>query len=504
MNTTLLDACIVGDLARVKYILSDNRSNINSRGENNVTPVLHAAMNGHREVFDLLVREGANLSLLDDTGLNILHSASIGGNVEIVKYVLTQNIMGINSRQKYGFTPAMNAALYKRKEAFDLLVKAGADLLLMNDLEQTILHVACQGGNIVIIKYLIKREIVDIDSRDVDGWTAVMHAASDGRKDVFDVLVKAGANLSLVNSNNESILHLACVEENVEIVKYLMKRDIVDINSQDINGWTPIMHAVSGGHKDVFDVFLEAGADLSHVSHKKENILHLACDGGNTEIVKYLVKQDIVDLNSQDVNGWTPLMFAAYAGDAEVFGVLVEAGGDMSQVCNDKENILHMACRGGNVKIVKYLLTHDIVDIDSQDEAGWTPVMHTAEEKRKDAFDLLVKWGADLSLVDGNSDNILHFGCDAGSVEIVKYLLTHNVMDINSRNGDDCTPAMIAARKGHEAVFFLLVDHQADLSAVNDAGDNILNMACEGENAQIVKYVSTRHIVEAYREDDPC
>ncbi|XP_046571005.1 probable palmitoyltransferase AKR2 [Haliotis rubra] len=144
-KTTLLDACIGGDLARVKFILSDGRADINSVGKDNMTPVMHAAKEGHREVFDLLVREGANLSLLDDEDKNIAHLACIGGSVEIVKYVFTQNVVGINSRDLDGLTPAMTAALYKRKDVFDLLVEAGADLLLLNEFGETILHRACEG-----------------------------------------------------------------------------------------------------------------------------------------------------------------------------------------------------------------------------------------------------------------------------------------------------------------------------------------------------------------------
>ncbi|XP_046547141.1 putative ankyrin repeat protein RF_0381 [Haliotis rubra] len=540
--------------------------------KNNMTPVMHAARGGHEEVFDLLVREGANLSLLDDWDMNILHLASIGGSVDIVKYVLVQKIVGINSRDKDGWTPAMKAALYKNKDVFDLLVEERADLLLVGDDKETILHVACQGGNVEIIQYLLTQDTVGIDKQDENGWTPVMHAAKGGHEAVFDVLVDKGADLSPVDGDKETILHVACEGGNVEIIKYLLKHDIVNINCQDGKGWTPIMHAAMSGHKGVFDVLVEGGADLSLVGDYKMNTLYAACKGGNVEITQYLLKHDIVNIDCQDGKGWTPIMHAAMSGHKGVFDVLVDEGADLSLLCDDKETILHVACEGGNVEIIKYILKHDIVDIGSRDANGWTPLMYGVSNGNEDVFDvlveagadlslvtndnetilhvacvwgsfgitkylltheivdidsrdnngltavmatamggsidvfkLLVKWGADLSLLTDTNQNILHLACSHGGVEIVKYLLTHNIVDINSRDGKECTPAMIAAYKGREAVFFLLVDHRADLTIMNDAGDNILNLACNGENAHIVKYVSTRHVVEGpYKEDDPC
>ncbi|XP_046577421.1 putative ankyrin repeat protein RF_0381 [Haliotis rubra] len=372
-----------------------------------MTPVMHAAKAGHREVFDLLVREGANLSLVDHRNRNILFFACFGGNVEIVRYVLEQNIASINSRDMDRQTPAMNAALYKRQDVFYLLVEAGADLLLVDDFKQTILHVACQGGNVEIVKAILTHHTVDINSRAMSGWTPVMYAVSDGQKDVFDVLVEEGADLSQVSNDKESILHMACGGGNVEIVKYLLTLSVLDIDNRDIYGRTPVMHAVSKGRKGAFDVLVEAGADLSLITNGAETLLHSACGGGNVGILQYLLKHGVVDIDSQDVDGWTPVMHAVNAGHKDALAFLVEQGADLLLVNNDKETILHV----GTVEIIKYLLKLGIVDIDSRDINGWTPVMRAASVGEKDVFDVLVEAGADLSQVGNNKETILHVSC---------------------------------------------------------------------------------------------
>ncbi|XP_067660118.1 putative ankyrin repeat protein RF_0381 [Haliotis asinina] len=495
----------MGDLIGVRNILLHGWENINSMGKGHMTPVMHAAKDGNREMFDLLVKEGADLSLVDVGDRNILHLACIGGNLQIVKYVLAQKIGDINTRDMNGRTPVLHAASAGHKDVFDVLVEAGAHLSLLDGDKETILHVACEGGNVEIIKHLLKQDFVDIDTRDISGWTPVMYGARHGHKNVFDVLVDKGADLSLVGRHKTNILHFACVGGNVEIIKYLLKYNIVDIDSRLDKGWTPIMQGASEGHKNVFDVLVKAGADLSLVAGNKETILHVACEGGNVEIIKYLLTQGIVDIDNQDSNGRTPVMQAATFGQNDAFDLLVEAGANLSLVDYDEETIFQLSCEGGNVDIIKYVLAHENVDINGRDGSGLTTVMYAVISEQDDVYDLLVKWGADLSLLDKDNNNILHLACGGDNVEIVRHLLTHNIVDINSRNGEDRTPAMIAARCGHEAIFFLLADHVADLTVVNGDGDNILTMACEGENVRIVKYVSTRHIVEgSYREDDPC
>ncbi|XP_071094932.1 serine/threonine-protein phosphatase 6 regulatory ankyrin repeat subunit C-like [Haliotis cracherodii] len=324
-NTDLVDACEKGDLSRVKSILSDPGANINSMTKGGMTAVMIAAVEGHREVFDLLVRKGADLSLLDNTDASILHFACEGGNIEIVKYVLTQNIVAINSRDDEGTTPIMIAASNGDNGVFDVLVEAGADLSLLNNNEDDILILACEGENIEIIKYLLTQGNVDIN-RKQEGCTPVMKTAFSNNKKVFDLFVKEGADLSLLSDDKNNVLHLACFGGNVEIVKYLLTQNIVDINSRNDYGRTPAVIAAYKGRKAVFDLLVNNGADLRIVNDVGDNILNMACVGGNVEIVKYVIAQNIVDINSQDAYGRTPAMIAAHRGHKAVLRILIQKG----------------------------------------------------------------------------------------------------------------------------------------------------------------------------------
>ncbi|XP_048251512.1 integrin-linked protein kinase-like [Haliotis rufescens] len=125
-DSDLRDASIWGNVAAVKRILAAGRADVNSKDLNGWTPVLWAARKGHREVVELLVRKGADVSVLTFNDDNILHVACIGSDVETVKYVLSLNVVDINARTKRGRTAVFWARLYKHPRVENLLLSRGA------------------------------------------------------------------------------------------------------------------------------------------------------------------------------------------------------------------------------------------------------------------------------------------------------------------------------------------------------------------------------------------
>ncbi|XP_071111901.1 serine/threonine-protein phosphatase 6 regulatory ankyrin repeat subunit B-like [Haliotis cracherodii] len=488
--------CLGGHVDMVKYVLSQKVADIHSRGNYGRTPLMMAAEKGHRQVFDLLVTQGADVTLVDDDRHNILHVASLGGHVDIVKYVLLQKVADINSRGRYGWTPLMVAAQKGHRQVFDLLVGEEADVSLVNDNRNDILHVACLGGDVDIVKYVLSQKVADINIRGRYGKTPLMVAAQKGHRQVFDLLVTQGADVSLVDDDGNNVLHVACLEGHVDIVKYVLSQKVADINSRGRYGWTPLMVAAQKGHRQVFDLLVGEEADVSLVNDNRNDILHVACLGGHVDIVKYVLSQKVADINIRGRYGKTPLMVAAQKGHRQVFDLLVTQGADVSLVDDDGNNVLHVACLEGHVDIVKYVLSQKVADINSRGQYGSTPLMMAAEKGLRQVFDLLVGEEADVSLVDDNRDNILHVTCLGGHVDMVKYVLSQKVADIHSRGNYGRTPLMMAAEKGHRQVFDLLVTQGADVTLVDDDGDTILHVASLGGHAEMVKYVLSQKFAD--------
>ncbi|XP_067653400.1 putative ankyrin-containing lipoprotein Lxx09580 [Haliotis asinina] len=122
----LYDASRDGDLERVKRILAARHVDINYRGGWSRTPVMVAAYRGHRDVVEFLVGRGADVSLVDRDGDNVLHFACISGHLEIVKLTLSLDLVHVNARNNDGDTAADIARGRGRQRVLDLLVSHGA------------------------------------------------------------------------------------------------------------------------------------------------------------------------------------------------------------------------------------------------------------------------------------------------------------------------------------------------------------------------------------------
>ncbi|XP_071085969.1 kinase D-interacting substrate of 220 kDa-like [Haliotis cracherodii] len=280
-------------------------------------------------------------------------------------------------------------------------------------------------------------------------------------------------------------LIVACKQGKLQRVRDILDKSSEDIDKKDCGGMTPVMWAARRGHIEVLDLLVKKGADVSLKDKVGHNILHWACYGRNFAMVKYVLSLNKVDINNTGLDGRTPAMFAARQGYMKLFELLVSKGG-LPKADKDGNNILLLACCGGNVEIVKYIISHKTVDINSGGQSNRTPLMVAAYRGNEKVVDLLMKEEADLTLVGDAGDNVLHSACQGGHVDIVKRVV--ELVDISSPGQYNRTPLMMAARRGEKEIFDLLVKKEA-ASCVDDDGNNILHLASEGGHLEIVKYI---------------
>jgi TonB family protein len=95
----------------------------------------------------------------------------------------------------------------------------------------------------------------------------------------------------------------------------------VDIGVRDDDGWTPLMHAVRGGHEKTVEVLLEHGANVHSESNDGGTALHVAAEYGRTAIAEALLEAG-ADYEAQDALGHTPFYRAFENRNAGVIDVL--------------------------------------------------------------------------------------------------------------------------------------------------------------------------------------
>ncbi|XP_046380607.2 ankyrin repeat domain-containing protein 50-like [Haliotis rufescens] len=488
-------AAAAGDTPRVQDCLSKKKCNIDRRVLKGRTAVMEAAVRGKQTTFELLVTAGADLTLVDDEGDSCLILAAEGKNRSIVQNLLKQDKVNVNSRGSENRTAVMEAAIVGDFEIYDDLVSAGADILLCDSNGNMCLHLAAQSGSAKIVENSLQKKI-DINKRGQVGQTPVMMATFAAKKNVFDLLVTKGADVSLVDANNNGCLMMAVFSGDAAMLKRVLGMGKFEINKAGEKRMTPAMMAALLGNKESFDLLLAAGADLKLQNEFGNDFLFWGASGGNSKIVKYLLSLKLFDVNRQQEHGLSPLHIAITKGHKEVFDILVSEKGDVNSRNDQLYNSLMIASDTGHANIVRKLISMNKISLNDREENGWTAVMIAAKCGHIEVFDVLVSSGADASLVDKDSNDCLMLACIYGQAVMVRHLLSMTMYNINRRGIYGWTPVMAAINEGHPDVFEVLVESGADMTLLDERGSNCLILACMGGNVTIVQQLLSMKVFD--------
>lgn len=103
-------------------------------------------------------------------------------------------------------------------------------------------------------------------------------------------------------------------------------------------------------------------------------------------------------MNDVDVDGHTPLHYAALTGHVGCIDLLVQEWADIEAVQSNGDTPLYSAICGRQLGAVLALLKHG-ADVNSQNWAGESPVFTAASYAGKqgaaEVVDALLRWGAD-------------------------------------------------------------------------------------------------------------
>ncbi|XP_050805224.1 ankyrin repeat domain-containing protein 6 isoform X3 [Gopherus flavomarginatus] len=189
---------------------------------------------------------------------------------------------------KHGRTPLHLAAYKGHLRVVQILLKAGCDLDIQDDGDQTALHRATVVGNTDVIATLIQ-EGCALDRQDKDGNTALHEACWHGFSQSAKLLVKAGANVLARNKAGNTPLHLACQNSHSQSTRVLLlggSRPDLKNNAGD----TALHVAAALNHKKVVKLLLEAGADESIVNNAGQTPLEVARQHNNPDVALLLAK----------------------------------------------------------------------------------------------------------------------------------------------------------------------------------------------------------------------
>jgi len=234
--------------------------------------LIQAAKEGNINVVNEAIASGADVNAFGVDGESAFHAAVHRGNEAIIKILLDAGA-DIEKLTEYNQSnPLTIAASTGNFEAVNTLIKAGANYNIIIDNKTPLMIAAVLGGvvgdTLEVMKVLI-RAGADINTKNSNGWTALMYAASRNNKEAVKMLISAGADVNAKTSDGWTALMKAAhsLLNPKEIVKNLISAG-ADINAKDNNGWTATMRMAKSRHLEAYNFLVSAGADIEAKNHE--------------------------------------------------------------------------------------------------------------------------------------------------------------------------------------------------------------------------------------------
>ena len=413
------------------------------------TPLMNAVQENSPKMAALLIRSKADLNFQDKVGCTALMDAVIQGNLLLTKALVSAGAATTpRATQQYYSDTALLIAMNQQTPSL-LIVQA---LLQAPDLHDT----PHMKGS--------------LNMQDSNGWTALIYAVSANNLPLTQALVSAGAKSTL----QANALGIAVTNQTLSlpIVQALLKApDAKDsINLSNNNGETPLMIAAFRGNFPITQALIAAGADatiadkqgdtalsvaqpnckpaleaalatansnllnavanndlpgvnkalaaganpnidLSQImgAGNSQSLLTITANHNNTAIAEALIAAK-ANVDFQNYQGATALIYAASNGNLEIVNALLAAGANpnfQTNAANTSTTALIAATHFNYTPIVEALLKAPTISqsINFQDTTGMTALMYAAQNNSLPILQLLVKIpGININLVNNNQN----------------------------------------------------------------------------------------------------
>ncbi|PGG96211.1 hypothetical protein AJ79_09680 [Helicocarpus griseus UAMH5409] len=476
------------------------------RQNEEITGIHLAAYFGLKDAIAQLLALGHDIDQQDGWQRTALSYAAERGHEEVVKYLLEERQVEINSGGDTADTMTLAVKGGQENVVEYLMSRNQDDPSASIDVESAVIEAILSGFDSMVQLVLAQHRNVNLN-QERKGHTILGAVAREGNETMMKILLEnSNVDVNLGNIWNETPLIEAASNGHDAVVKLLVSRNEIKLDTQDAKftrsalGW-----AVRNEYEPVVKLLLSAGADPDVPDYRKQTPLSVAAEFGLEGLVSLFLEHK-AQVDSTDYYGQTPLSFAAKNGHTSVVARLLEAGANptLRDSVYGKTSLL-WAAEWRHNEIARLLLEHEKVDCNESDTQGQTALLWAVRTRNQElanellcldnidvrAFDyttklcplaiaaekgeialveLLLDRGAEPNQTDANGSTPLLWAAWAGHKAVVETFLNFRTVDPDQADSRGQTPLSWAAERGHHEVIRLLLDHGATLSTKDSKG----------------------------------
>jgi len=211
------------------------------------------------------------------------------------------------------------------------------------------LHNAARSGNLAEIKRVASELFSDgltVNIKDINDEAPLHLACQNGDIDMIRLLIDLGADIDMRDGTNRTALHLVCKYGYTDCMAELIALG-ADVMTRDQVGTTPLHLACEYGRAATAAELIRTGADIG---------ARIGTDSTTYRLTFINNSEPSWGLSMHNCAGSTPLHTASLCGRTDCVVELIDAGADLEAQDREKHTPLHLACLCGNTDCVKELI----------------------------------------------------------------------------------------------------------------------------------------------------
>lgn len=298
--------------------------------------------------------------------------------------------------------------------------------------------------------------------------------------EAMEILVDGGFNVNDVVEfeNRETLLMIACKNNNLPIVNFLLAKG-ADPNKTDALGKSAIFYALH--NVEIVKLLHKMGANIEHNSKRDFTPLTFACIHGHYESAEYLLKNK-AKISIDDTEDLTLLMkVLKYCpmNTIKIIDLLLKYGENINYINKDGLHPLRVACMFSDNSIVEHLISKG-ANINT-DKTTDLVLICASQYDKTTLVEKLIKLGADVNITDANGANVLITCAKNNCIKTLNLLLKYNQsVDYQSINGE--TALIWACRFKYVEIIKSLLQFNPNLKLKDNRNKTALDYIANDEN----------------------
>ena len=255
--------------------------------------------------------------------------------------------------------------------------------------------------------------------------------------------------------------------------------------------------------QDDLEMFANAGYNIELKASRNRGLIW-AARKGHVSLLQRLLDRDIKSIDHMDSLRWTPLHWAAYTANLDLFRLLLSRGADIHKQSNNGHSMLHlvggfdMACKhegddyigsASDRKAIGLELLRRGLPVNIENDDSETPLLCAAKCGLKDIVIMLISKGANLSSVDREGHVPLMRAAEKRQIGIVKAIIESQKEDTKWSAGK-CL--VLAASEGNESAVRSLLDAGVMIESTNKVGNTALISAVKCRRDNVVRLLLSK------------